>query len=149
MSLLTFVIKKTPENPSYKLTHFQSFLLTLMKLQFNLSNYNLGFRFCIHETTISRILSRWLQLMDIRLTPLIRWPEREELQKTMPWCFRSHYDLRVTSIMDCFELFIEKPTALLARSATWSTYKHHNTIKYLISGNTTRNCYFCIKGIWR
>ena len=50
--------------------------------------------------------------MDIRLSPLIRWPEREELQKTMPLCFRLHYDLRVTSIIDCFEVFIEKLTSL-------------------------------------
>ena len=106
MSLLNFVAKKPPKNPSCKLTHFQSFLLTLMKLRLNLSNYDLGFRFCIHETTVSRILTRWLQFMDIRLSPLIRWPEREELQKTMPWCFRSHYDLRVTSIIDCFEVYI-------------------------------------------
>ena len=112
MSLLNFVTNKTSKNPSSKLTHFQGFLLPLMKLRLNLSNYDIGFRFCIHETTVSRILTRWLQLMDVRLSPLIRWPEREELQKTMPWCFRSHYDLRITSIIDCFEVFIEKPTSL-------------------------------------
>ena len=147
MSLLNFVTKKTPKNPSSKLTHFQSFLLTLMKLRFNLSNYDIGFRFCIHiETTVSRILTRWLQLMDVRLSPLIRWPKREELQKTMPWCFRSHYDLRVTSIIDCFEVFIEKPTSLMAKSATWSTYKHHNTVKYLISITPQGTVSFLSKG---
>ena len=146
VSLLNFVTKKTSENPSYKLTCFQSFLLTLMKLRLNLSNYDLGFRFCIHETTVSRVLTRWLQLIDIRLSPLIRWSEREELQKTMPWCFRSHYDLKVTSIIDCFELFIEKPTALMAKAATWSTYKHHNTVKYLISITPQGTVSFISKG---
>ena len=107
MSLLNFITKKTPVNPSCKLSCFQSFLLTLMKLRHNTSNYDLGFRFHIHEATASRVLTRWLQLIDIRLSPLIKWPEREELQKTMPWCFRTHYDLKVTSIIDCFELFIE------------------------------------------
>ena len=28
----------------------------------------------------------------------------------MPYCFRRHYGLRVTSIIDCFKLFIEKPS---------------------------------------
>lgn len=107
MSLLNFITKKTPVNPSCKLSCFQSFLLTLMKLRHNTSNYDLDFRFHIHEATASRVLTRWLQLIDIRLSPLIKWPEREELQKTMPWCFRTHYDLKVTSIIDCFELFIE------------------------------------------
>ena len=51
----------------------------------------------------------------------------------MPFCFQPHYGLRVTSIIDCFELFIEKPSGLLAKSCTWSQYKHYNTAKYLIS----------------
>ena len=48
LSLLNFVTNKTSKNPSSKLTHFQSFLLPLMKLRLNLSNYDIGFRFCIH-----------------------------------------------------------------------------------------------------
>ena len=64
---------------------------------------------------------------------LIKWPDREALQRTMPFCFRVHYGLRVTAIIDCFELFIEKPINLLAKSCTWSQYKHHNTAKYLIA----------------
>ncbi len=51
----------------------------------------------------------------------------------MPWCFRPNYGLSVTSIIDCFELFIEKPGDLLCRAATWSTYENYNTAKYLIS----------------
>ena len=51
----------------------------------------------------------------------------------MPWCFRSNYGLAVTSIIDYFEVFIEKPGDLLCRAATWSSYKHYNTAKYLIS----------------
>ena len=36
-------------------------------------------------------------------------------------------------VADCFELFIEKPSELLAKLCTWSQYKHYNTVKYLIS----------------
>lgn len=35
-------------------------------------------------------------------------------------------------VIDCFELFIERPSNLLARAQTFSSYKHHNTIKILI-----------------
>ena len=35
-------------------------------------------------------------------------------------------------IIDCFEIFLECPTNLLARAQTYSLYKHHNTVKYLI-----------------
>ena len=51
----------------------------------------------------------------------------------MPFCFRPNYGLNVTSIIDCFELFIEKPSDLFAKLCTWSQYKHYNTAKYLIS----------------
>ena len=39
----------------------------------------------------------------------------------------------MVSVIDCFEIFIEKPSILLAKSVTWSQYKHYNTAKYLIS----------------
>nr|XP_047129426.1 uncharacterized protein LOC124809391 [Hydra vulgaris] len=35
-------------------------------------------------------------------------------------------------IIDCTEIFIERPKNLTSRSQTWSNYKHNNTIKYLI-----------------
>ena len=64
---------------------------------------------------------------------LVTWPNRENLRMTMLSCFRPNYGLTVTSIIDCFELFIEKPSNLLVKSCTWSQYKHYNTAKYLIS----------------
>jgi len=35
-------------------------------------------------------------------------------------------------VIDCFEVFIERPSNLLARAQTFSSYKHHNTIKILL-----------------
>ena len=70
--------------------------------------------------------------MDVRLAPLIFWPERDQLWKTMPVCFQYSFGKKVTVIIDCFEVFIEKPSNLLARAQTFSNYKHHNTIKISI-----------------
>jgi len=39
---------------------------------------------------------------------------------------------KVIVAIDCFEIFIERPTNLLARTQTFSNYKNHNTIKILI-----------------
>ena len=66
-------------------------------------------------------------------TSLIKWPERDAIQRTIPFCFHIHYGLRVTAIIDCFELFIEKPSSLFAKACTWSLYKNYNTAKYLIA----------------
>ena len=35
-------------------------------------------------------------------------------------------------ILDCRELFIQQPSAMLAQSETSSDYKHHNTWKLLV-----------------
>ena len=35
-------------------------------------------------------------------------------------------------IIDCFEIFIDRPSDLKARAQTYSSYKHHNIVKYLI-----------------
>lgn len=70
--------------------------------------------------------------MYCRLKSFIVWPSREDLRNTMPSCFLEHFGKKVTVIIDCFEIFIEKPSNLDAQASTWSNYKHHNTVKYLI-----------------
>ena len=133
MSVFNLVAAGIPESPISKLTQFESFTLTLMKLRLNVANFDLAFRFGVCATTVGRIFSKWIDAMNVRLSFLVLWPDRESLHKTMPFCFRINYGLKVTSIIDCFELFIEKPSNLLAKSCTWSQYKHYNTAKYLIS----------------
>ena len=145
-SVFNFVSSIIPQTQNSKLTQFECFILTLMKLRLNLSNYDLSLRFAVSETTVGRVFSKWITAMDCRLSPLIKWPDRECLQKTMPFCYRRHYGLRVVSIIDCFELFIEKPSNLLAKACTWSTYKHYNTAKYLISVTPQGSISFISKG---
>ena len=49
----------------------------------------------------------------------IIWPERGSLQKTMPDCFQQSFGKKVAIIIDCFEIFIERPSNLQARTSTW------------------------------
>ena len=35
-------------------------------------------------------------------------------------------------IIDCFEIFCERPYPLKARAQTYYDYKHHNTVKFLL-----------------
>ena len=42
------------------------------------------------------------------------------------------FGLKTSVIIDCFEVFIDRPSNLLARAQTFSNYKHHNTVKVLI-----------------
>ncbi len=36
------------------------------------------------------------------------------------------------SSLDCFEVFLEKPSHLLTKAQSYSVYTHHQTVKYLI-----------------
>ena len=50
----------------------------------------------------------------------------------MPVVFQRNFGKKVSVIIDCFEIFIDRPSSLIARAMTWSNYKHHNTINFLI-----------------
>ena len=45
--------------------------------------------------------------------------------------------MQTTCIIDCSEIFIERPSSLSARAETYSTYKSHNTVKFLIAISQT------------
>ena len=102
-------------------------IMTLMKLRLNLLLQYLAFEFSVSLPTISRVFSDVIDVMYVQMKPFVVWPEREVLKKTMPMQFRKHFGIRCAVIIDCFEVFIERPSNLRARAATWSSCKHHNT----------------------
>ena len=102
-----------------------------MRLRVGLSGQDLVYRFGIHSSTVSRIFSTVIDVLFKRLKYIIIWPERDILRKTLPMDFRKQCP-NCTVIIDCFEIFIDRPSALLARAQAYTSYKHHNTVKYLI-----------------
>ena len=58
------------------------------------------------------------------------FPSQELVRKNMPREFAEYPTTRI--ILDCSEIFIQRPSAMLAQSETWSEYKHHNTWKVLV-----------------
>ncbi|XP_065664562.1 uncharacterized protein LOC136086206 [Hydra vulgaris] len=115
-----------------QLSKFQKVILVLMKLRLGTPLQDLAFRFDISHSVASKTFKNILHILYVRMKPLIFWPERKELQQPMPLSFRQNFGLKIAVIKDCFEIFIEKPSNLMARAQTWSNYKSHNTVKYLI-----------------
>jgi len=70
--------------------------------------------------------------MSKELSVLIIWPNRPQVRRTLPACFKSLYP-KVRCIIDCFECFTEKPSGLDVAAAMWSEYKHHYTYKVLVA----------------
>ena len=87
----------------------------------------MAYRFDVSTSTTSSIILKWVDIIYIWLKHLIKWPSREDLLKTTPMSFWQYF-----IIIDCFEIFINQPKNLMAIVETFSSYKHHNTIKVLI-----------------
>ncbi|CAN7981684.1 unnamed protein product, partial [Ixodes pacificus] len=51
----------------------------------------------------------------------------------LPTVFRDPIFKDVIGVLDCTEIFIQKPSYMFALSQTYSRYKHHNKVKLLIT----------------
>lgn len=115
-----------------KLNSLNQLFLTLMKLRLNLHNKDLAFRFGIRESLVSRYVTTWICFLYHDLKEVKWMPEVEQVRATLPHSFRQAYSTTF-AIIDGSELFIQTPSDLQLQSSTWSSYKHHNTAKFLIA----------------
>jgi hypothetical protein len=126
--------KRSPLKPGRlrTLSTKHELLLVLMKLKLAVTNAFLACLFGISEARCSSILNTWIKLLSAQLRNLVIWPSKDVIQSVIPRVLKSKYpSLRCT--IDCSETFIERPRDLYLQAATWSDYKHHNTLKYLIA----------------
>ncbi|KAM9383853.1 uncharacterized protein KZ484_005792 [Pholidichthys leucotaenia] len=130
--LMTLFSYLEPFLPKSSIEKFPMMMMTLMRLRLNLSCQFLAFLFNVHQSTVSRILSKMIDVMYVKLKPLVIWPDRDTLQKSMPIVFQRLFETKCAMIIHCFEVLIDKPSNTKARAATWSSQKQHNTVKFLL-----------------
>ena len=63
---------------------------------------------------------------------LIAWIPREPIRDHVPNIFKKTGHYKVRCIIDCSEVFIQRPRSMISQAVTWSDYKSHNTFKFLI-----------------
>lgn len=127
--LVPFVNRKTGNT----LSASQIIILTLMKLRLGLQFTDLGYRFGVSKQTASRAFYSCIHTMYFKMKGMVYRPPKEEVVNTMPECFKNNFGDQVAHIIDCVELFIEAPYHFDTRVQCWSEYKHHYTLKYLVS----------------
>jgi hypothetical protein len=147
MHVFSLVSCKIETSHRNNLSKFQEFLIVMMRLRLGLLEQDLAYRFGVTQPTVSTIFEKWIYVMSVRLEKLILWPEREILQATMPECFKAAFGVSVAVIIDCFEIFTNRPSNLLPRAQVWSNYKHHSTVKFLI-GITPQGTISFISKAW-
>ena len=114
------------------LSREQEYLLCLVKLRMNYLFKDIAFQLNISVATVHRSFHNILDILYARLSFLIKWPTRENLRESMPMTFRDNFGKKVVVVLDCFELFTERPSSTVNKVYTYSNYKHHQTVKYLI-----------------
>ena len=75
---------------------------------------------------------KFLNLLYTKLRFLIHWQDRGNIRQVVPPIFKQHFS-KLTCIIDCFEIFIDRPVNLRAQAQVYSNHKKHSTVKYLIS----------------
>ena len=130
------------------LSHQDEFLLTLMRLRLGLLNEDLADRFGVSPTICSNTFTTWIRIISRILGgALVNWLPLEPIRENLPECFKKMGYHKCRVILDCAEVFVERPKSLQAQAVTWSDYKHHNTLKFLVGiapcGYVTflSNCY--------
>lgn len=107
------------------------FLMVLMRLRLGLLLQDLAYRFHVSSSTCSRIFNKWVDYLYVQLSVLICWPDRQNIDFTMPMSFRKKYpSCRV--VIDCTEIRTDTPSSLQMRSLLYSDYKSHMTYKGLV-----------------
>ena len=118
----------------------------MMKLRLTTAHKDLAYRFGVHVSRVTKIFHYWIDIMSRELQQLISWPDHELVQETLPDCVKPKYT-RTKCIIDCSKVFIQRPTSLSARTEMYSSYKSHNTIKFLVAisptGPTGAIIYMC------
>ena len=121
-----------------KLTTHDELFLTLVRLRLGILNEHLADKFGVSPTVCSNTFKTWVRLLAVTLgSSLVCWLPREGIRDNLPEMLKKngHYMLRC--IIDCAEVFVERPKSLLIQAQTWSDYKHHNTFKFLIGISPT------------
>lgn len=114
-----------------KLSKYEEYLLTLIRLRRGVDIQFLSDLFAVSHSTASRIIITWVSYLYHELHFLLRWPDRQTVTLNLPTAFK--YFPKTRAVIDCTEFFIQRPSMPSVQRKTWSSYKHHNTVKFLVA----------------
>ena len=106
--------------------------MILMRIRQNLSQDDLVCRFSVERPSVSRIICQWVPMLVSVLSGLIKWPQTSIGPSHPPY----NYLPNSVAIIDGTEMFIQRPTNLVTQKSSYSDYKSHTTVKYLVAIDT-------------
>ena len=122
---------KEKPGPTAKLNARDQLFLYMTWLKGGFSLNHASWLFDLPKSTVSRYIITWSNFMYFSLASLPIWPSKEVVNETMPVTFQNTYPT-TRCIIDCTELFCQRPSSMSIQSHMYSQYKSHVTYKGLV-----------------
>ncbi|KAG0721707.1 hypothetical protein GWK47_045893 [Chionoecetes opilio] len=120
--------KQSSRGKSKRSSVFDEFLITVIYIREAMEMEVLADLFGVSQSHVSCVITTWINILYDIFKRWLKYPTAENVRKNLPENYPSKYsDTRV--ILDCTEFFTVKPKNCTAQAATYSNYKHHNTVK--------------------
>ena len=119
---------KSKPGPTSKNSNEEEFLMVMIRLRAGLPLRDLAQRFALSVSSVSKICTAWINLMYFELKKLCQMPDWDQTVTAKQFSQFPH--LRI--VLDCTEIFCEKPSSLQANKEVYSNYKSQTTFKYLV-----------------
>ena len=123
--------KMPKSGPKPKLPPCEQFFMYLTWLKNGFTLSHCAWLFNISKATVSRYIITWTNFCYFSLGAIPIWPTRQQVDDVMPESFKRTYST-TRCIIDCTELFCQRPSSLAIQSSLYSHYKSHATYKGLL-----------------
>ena len=119
--------------PSRRFNPKEELFITLLRLRRGFSVKTIAFMFDTTQSLISTIFITWIQFMFLHFKSMKfpMFPSKDVLKSSLPKVFKGFKNVRCS--VDCTEFFCETPRDYAQQGNTYSSYKHHTTMKALIA----------------
>ena len=113
-----------------KLTIREQLVFTLVRLRRRPTLVMLCTTFGISTGSVSKIFITWVLFLEKQLEVLIKFSSLSEMEGLpRPKVYRDAKYMYLRGVIDCTEVYIEKPSLPSSQRRTYSQYKSYNTFK--------------------
>ena len=123
--------KRRCSSGNFALSLYDQLFLFMIRLRLGLLETDLGVRFNISTSTVSRIILTWANYLYTMLGQVPIWSTTAQIKNSMPQCFKTTYP-KTRVILDCTEIKVQRPSSKVLNSEFYSAYKSHTTLKCLV-----------------
>ena len=120
---------------STKLSIHEQLFVTLLRLRRGFNILTIAHLYSVSESYIRSIFTTWIMFIfhHFKDHSSLMFPDRQSFKHFMPKIFKRFKNIRAS--IDCTEFKCEMPRNYAQQGNTYSSYKHHCTMKCLIAVN--------------